>query len=182
MNEQTRLLPQGLWARSGRKMAEVQGVILHWPSAPGQGWRPVWQWWATRSGSYGSAHYIVDQSGLVVNCIPLDEVAYHVGAQKYTEWAAAKFGPYPNFHTIGIEICHNDLTGQPTTEAASAAESLCRKLCYKYDLNPITDIATHFAVSEKRDANGPCHKWYVDFPEELAAFKERVRSLRAEGE
>jgi N-acetylmuramoyl-L-alanine amidase CwlA len=178
MNEQTKLLPQGLWARSGRKIADVLGVIIHWPSAPGQHWNAIWKWWATRDDTYGSAHYIIDQTGLVVNCIPEDEAAYHVGALKYTDWALAKFGPYPNFHTLGIEICHDDLSGQPTIQAEDAAVALCRKLCYKYDLNPITDIATHYAVSEKRDNNGPCHKWYVDFPEEFAAFRESVRSLQ----
>lgn len=53
-----------------------------------------------------SAHYIVDDHS-VVQCVPENEMAYHVGAEWYAEDALRQLGSYPNGTTIGIEMCVN---------------------------------------------------------------------------
>jgi len=53
-----------------------------------------------------SAHYVVDDR-LVVRCVPEDEVAYGVGARRYTAWARANLGPRPNRRVISVEMCVN---------------------------------------------------------------------------
>ena len=53
-----------------------------------------------------SAHYIVDDKQ-IVRCIPENEVAYGVGASKYTTWSNKNIGSYPNGKVISIEMCVN---------------------------------------------------------------------------
>lgn len=53
-----------------------------------------------------SAHYIVDDHQ-IVRCVPEDEVAYSVGAEKYTDWAKRNIGSNPNSKVISVEMCVN---------------------------------------------------------------------------
>lgn len=53
-----------------------------------------------------SAHYIIDDNK-VVRCVPENEVAYSVGANKYTEWEKKNIGSYPNNKVISVEMCVN---------------------------------------------------------------------------
>jgi len=59
-----------------------------------------------RGDRAASAHYCVDDHQ-IVRCIPENEVAYSVGALKYTEWAKKYIGAYPNNKVISIEMCVN---------------------------------------------------------------------------
>jgi hypothetical protein len=53
-----------------------------------------------------SAHYVVDDRQ-VVQCLPEDEMGYHVGARRYQPRALKELSRYPNNCTIGVEICVN---------------------------------------------------------------------------
>lgn len=110
--------------------------------------------------------------GGIVQCIPLSELAYHVGADKYTPFALHRFGDYPNNCTIGIELCHLDWRGEFTEATLDSAACLCAGLCDKYDLEPTQDITTHNAITGK-----DCPRWFVQHPEALKEFCFGVRHM-----
>ena len=85
-----------------------------------------------------SAHYIVDDHS-IVQCMPDNEVAYHVGAKKYKpigdQIREGKLSP--NFFLVGFEMCVNmdgdwDKTYQHSVELA---QYLLNK--YSFTINEI---------------------------------------------
>lgn len=93
--------------RPGRKIIP-KAVVIHWTANTDVGADAV----ANRNYFEGhpenkvSAHYIVDDHQ-VVQCLPEDEMGYHVGATSYKQAALRQLSYYPNDCTIGIEMCVN---------------------------------------------------------------------------
>lgn len=163
------------YSRPGRKIAEVLGIVMHWTAAPRQSAHTVHRYFADRRDTYGSAHYIIDQCGLIVQAIPEDEIAYHCGSATYTEEAQQRYGKYcfnhnsPNNCTIGVELCPVDDAGNFSTETITAAVELCADLCRRYDLQPL-DITTHHDVVGWKN----CPKLWTEKPALFEAFKYSV--------
>jgi N-acetylmuramoyl-L-alanine amidase CwlA len=104
--------------RPGKKLIKLKGVAIHWTANTGkkanaEANRNFFQ----NTVNSASAHYVVDDRS-IIECVPDGEVAYHVGAKKYTslgmkftQGTQANDGiPFysPNFFLIGIEICVNE--------------------------------------------------------------------------
>jgi len=98
---------------------------------------------------YASAHYIVDDK-TIVQCIPDNERAYHVGAVTYPPNMHNMLGipanDSPNYYTIGIEMCVNSdgdfvKTRQNTIE-------LTRYLLGKYGLT-VNNVFRHNDITGK---------------------------------
>ena len=162
------------YSRPDRPLKGVKGLVLHWTAAPRQSAAGVRTWFEGRKdgeNGYGSAHYIVGLKGEVLEVIPPDEMAYHVGSQTYTRYAVKKYGSYPNNCTLGIEMCVLDSEGSYADETWDAAVGLAADLCGQFDLDPFRDITTHKAIVGWKD----CPKWFVDQPSELDFFKESVK-------
>lgn len=169
-----RLLTVNPYSRPGKKLLGVSGIVLHWVANPGTTPEMNRNYFENRKEGktgYGSAHYIIGVDGEILRCIPEGEMAYHVGAKKYTEQAVKEFGPYPNNRTIGIELCHPDWSGKFTSETIDAAAELCADLCRRHELLPM-DIVRHYDVTGK-----DCPKWFVEHHDELAEFRDRVRGI-----
>jgi len=100
-------LTVGKGGRPGRKIAP-KGLVIHWTAnrSPGANARRNRDYFENHPEKKVAAHYIVDDTE-VVQCVPEDEMAYHVGGKSYTENALRLLGPYPNSTTIGIEMCVN---------------------------------------------------------------------------
>jgi N-acetylmuramoyl-L-alanine amidase len=179
-------------ARKGIKLDKVLAVVLHWPAAPGQRAQETRNFWAGPANAEGSsAHCVIDEDGTIVQVMSWDEVAYHVGSAQpdpvsgriYTDLARAMFGGYasnpkttsPNHVTIGIEMATTDADGTYTPETVAAAVELCAQLCATYSLDPSADIVRHYDVVGWKK----CPKWYVDHPEDLAAFHAAVATKLA---
>jgi|GEM_PF-3258044 len=133
---------------------------------------------------YGSAHAAIWTDGTIYQAIPWDREAFHAG-DNYPNFAGEAirlFGPNPNRSTIGIELCHPDATGRPTSDTLMAALDLCVSLCRTYHIDPITRIWLHSDVTGKglawgiQTAEGPCHRWFIEHREEWAAFRATVES------
>jgi len=109
--------------RPGRKIIP-KALVIHWTANTGKGAGAV----ANRNyfqntNRYCSAHYIVDDE-TIVQCLPEDEMAYHVGARHYRPRALEELSSYPNGCTIGVEMCVNsdgdfNRTYQNTVELAA---------------------------------------------------------------
>lgn len=176
------------YSRPARKLREVRAIVLHWtanPDANAKQTRDFFENKKTGLGGYGSAHYIVDQNGLIYAAVPEYEVAYHCGSSEpdpksgrvYTDEARRRFGGYcderssPNNCTIGIELCPQAAAGFFTAATLSAAVELCADLCKRYKLSA-KDITTHHDVVGWKD----CPKSWATNPEILQDFRTRVNT------
>jgi N-acetylmuramoyl-L-alanine amidase len=125
------------------------------------------------SGQYrfASTHYVVDDQE-VVQCIPNNEMAYHVGAYQYMDGIQEKLGSYPNAYLLGIEMCHPDWTGVFNEGTVEQTICLCAYLCDLFDLDPRTDIYRHFDITGKE-----CPKWFAQDEGAFEDFKESVYNV-----
>jgi N-acetylmuramoyl-L-alanine amidase len=177
MNIQRELLTVNPFSRPGKKLAGVKALVVHWVANPGTSAMANRNYFESlkkqsldnADARYASAQFIVGLTGEIVQCIPSEEMAYHAGAKKYTPEAKGRLGPIPNTCTVGIELCHPKADGKFTEATLDAATELCALLCVQFGLNPLADIWTHHAVTEK-----PCPRWFVDHPEDFESFKQAV--------
>ena len=174
------------YSRPGRKIRELLGIVMHWtanPAANAKENRDFFENKKTGMGGYGSAHYIIDQNGIIVAAIPENEVAYHCGSSEkdpasgkvYTDEARARFGYYastsnsPNNCTIGIELCPKDADGNFSRATIETAIELCADICKRYGLTAQA-ITTHHNIVGWKD----CPKLWTEKPQLLEAFRQSV--------
>ena len=170
------------YSRPGRKLKEVLGVVLHWtanPSANAKENRDYFENKKTGCGGYASAHYIIDQNGLIVAAVPEYEIAYHCGSSQpdpksgeiYTDEARRRFGRYanpsnsPNNCTLGVELCPVDGAGNFSDATINSAIDLCADICRRYNLDA-ADLITHHDVVGWKD----CPKLWTAKPALFQAF------------
>ena len=165
------LLTINEYSRPGKKLKSVKKIVLHWVANPGTTAKQNRNFFEMRKDGnegYGSAHYITDKSQ-IIQCIPDNEIAYHVGAKEYTKYGLS-ISSYPNARTIGIEFCHPDRSGKPDYCTYKHIVELCKYLCVKYGLDPMLDITTHHAITGKE-----CPKYYVYNEYDFSKLKEEVK-------
>ena len=174
------------YSRPARKLREVLGIVMHWTANPAASAKDNRNFFENRKagvGGHGSAHYIIDQSGVIIAAVPENEVAYHCGSDKadpasgriYTDEARRRFGKYasvnnsPNNCTIGVELCPKDAAGNFTDETINAAVELCADICRRYNL-PAQAVTTHHDVVGWKN----CPKLWTEKPQLLTAFQFTV--------
>lgn len=143
--------------RPYRKLDGIKAIILHWTANTNRGAnaRANRNYFNSKhydkNGNviYASAHYIVDSTS-IVQCLPDNEVGYHVGAKasRYTDTAKRIMGGSgsPNYVTLGIEMCVNsdgnfDITRAQTVE-------LTRMLARKYNISR-ENVLRHYDITRK---------------------------------
>jgi N-acetylmuramoyl-L-alanine amidase len=169
-----RWLTPNQWSRGQEPMQRVLGVTLHWFGKPGQSAEGVWEYFERRKlgqDDVGSAHFIADPT-VVLQCMPLSEIAYHAGPKAdTTAWARERYGDYPNAHLVGVEMAHVDWDGRIVPATLANVRMLCAWLCWRFDLNPMSDIIRHFDVTGKL-----CPRFFVEHPEDLDLFRDSVKA------
>ena len=103
-----------------------------------------------------SSHYIIGLEGEVVQCIPLNEIAYASNDR--------------NKDTIAIEVCHPDDTGKYTKESYQSLIKLVAWLCGKYNIKT-NQIIRHYDVTGKL-----CPKYYVEHEDEWKQLRLDVKN------
>ena len=174
------------YSRPGRRIREMLGIVMHWTANPGANAkqnRDFFESKKTGMSGYGSAHYIIDQNGIIVAAIPENEVAYHCGSSDidpasgkvYTDEARARFGYYastsnsPNNCTLGVELCPIDARGNFSGATIETAIELCADICKRYGLTAQA-ITTHHNIVGWKD----CPKLWTEKPQLLEAFRQSV--------
>lgn len=169
----TKLLTPNKYSRPQIKLnSKIKGIVVHWTASPQGRNQGVWNYFERRKSGktgYGSAHFIVDLDGAIWNCIPTNEMAYHVGSTTYTANAKKLLGTYPNDCTIGIEFCILDNRGKMNELTWQKGAKLVAYLLEKFNLN-IDNIWTHQEVVGWKD----CHRYFVENPNEYKRFKNDV--------
>lgn len=186
MDIKEHLLTLNEWSRPGSRLRQVLGVVMHWTANPHADALANVRFFENRkagTAGYGSAHYVIGQTGEVVRCIPETEVAYHCGSSKpdpasgkvYTDLARGLFGAYctastsPNFCTLGVEMCPTDEAGSFTEATEAAAVELVADMLRRYKLGT-RSVVTHHGVVGWKD----CPRLWVNRPELFEAFKLKV--------
>lgn len=150
------------YSRPGTKREEINSIVVHYVANPGTSAaqnRAYFDNLADQTGDHptsASSHYIIGIDGEILQCIPLDEVAY---------------ANYPrNEDTVSIECCHPDETGEFSEATKASLARLVGWLCEELDLSQ-RDVIRHYDVSGKN-----CPKYYVD----ESAWKDLKKSFKAE--
>ena len=104
-----------------------------------------------------SAHFIIGYNGEILQCVPLDEIAYAVQTR--------------NEDSISIECCYKADNGQFTQETYDSLIRLLRWLIDAYELEP-EDILRHYDCGGKK-----CPIYYTEHEDAWDRLKEDVKNL-----
>lgn len=157
-------LPLNRFSRPGTELEEVKGIVIHNignPATTALQNRNYFANVAPVEEIFVSAHFIVCMDGTVIQCIPVDEIAYASNTR--------------NADTLSIEICHPDSTGKFTDESYNTAVRLAAWLSVQYGLTS-DDIIRHFDV-ERESAPKLCPLYFVENEDAWERFKADVQNL-----
>ena len=149
------------YSRPGTKREHVRDIVIHYVANPGSSAiqnRNYFEGLKDQTGSKTtsvSSHFVIGLEGEVVQCVPLNEVAYASNNR--------------NSDTISIECCHPDETGKFYDSTYQTLVNLCAYLCVEFDLKP-DDVIRHYDVTGKI-----CPKYFVDYPEKWEDFHKDVK-------
>ena len=148
------------YSRPGDPLTEVNNIFVHYTANPGTS--------AAQNRSYfeqlkdnhersASAHFIIGYNGEIIQCVPLDEIAYAVQTR--------------NEDSISIECCYKADNGQFTQETYDSLIKLLKWLIDAYDLQP-DDILRHYDCGGKK-----CPIYYTEHEDAWERLKEDVKNL-----
>ncbi len=148
-------------------LEEVKGVVVHYTANPGTDAEANRNYFESRKDEADAAenkvssHFIIGLDGHIIQCIPLDEVAYASNSR--------------NKDTISIECCHPDKKGKFTKKTYDSLIRLLAWLCDTYELEE-DQIIRHYDVTGKE-----CPLYYVKHPDAWETLRKDVRTSLLEG-
>ena len=167
-----KLITKNKYSRPGKPLSKVLGIVVHYVGVPNQKAENTVAYFESlkngKNGTYASAHYVIGTDGNGIRCIPDTEVAYHCGAKVYKPGITDRLGNYPNYTTIGIEMCHTKEGF--TEETLETASTLVAQLLLKHDLT-VQNLYRHFDITGKL-----CPKFFVEHEKQWVNFKVRVEN------
>lgn len=145
------------YSRPGEALEEVNSIFVHYTANPNTS--------AAQNRSYfeqlkdthitsASAHFIIGYNGEIVQCIPLDEIAYAVQTR--------------NYDSISIECCYKSADGSFTQETYDSLVELLAWLTDAYDLTT-DDILRHYDCGGKK-----CPIYYTENEDAWERLKKEV--------
>ena len=112
------LLPIGS-ARSGQRLADIRGIVIHYVGNPGTTAMNNRNYFA-KADTEVCSHFVVGLKGEVVQCLPL--------------WERSAASNQRNRDTISIEVCHPDDSGKFREDTYASLVQLTAWLCRSADL------------------------------------------------
>ena len=140
-------------ARSGARLEDFTGVVIHYVGNPGTSARNNRQYFAQESTQVCS-HFIIGLEGEVIQCLPLEERSAASNSR--------------NRDTISIEVCHPDAGGQFTPATYQAVVELTAWLCRTGHLSADA-VIRHYDVTGKL-----CPLYYVDHEDAWRQLQQDV--------
>lgn len=146
------------YSRPGTELERVESVFVHYTANPGTS--------AVQNRSYFeqqkdvhersvSAHFIIGYQGEIIQCVPMDEIAFAVKGR--------------NEDSVSIECCYLSDDGSFTQETYDSLVSLLRWLKEVYRLDVEKDILRHYDCGGKL-----CPVYYVENEDAWERLKEDV--------
>ena len=154
---EAQLLTKNPYSRPGTKMKDINGIVIHYvgnPETTAENNRNYFEGLAGKQSTYASSHFVVGLEGEIIQCVPVNEVAYCSNDR--------------NDDTIGIEVCHPDTTGKFDPDTYESVVALTAYLCDMFELTT-DDVIRHYDVTGKR-----CPLYYVDHEDAWIQLKNDV--------
>ena len=153
------LLPVNPFSRPGIMLERINGIVIHNIGNPGTTAmqnRNFFANLAITQERHASSNFIVCLDGTILQCVPVDEMAYASNDR--------------NADTLSIEVCHPDATGKFTDESYAAVIRLTAWLCLRYGLSS-HDVIRHHDVR----SNTACPLYFVENEDAWEQFREDVQ-------
>lgn len=157
------LLPINEYSRVGDKVDGVKDIVIHYVGNPGttaEQNRSFFSNLATTGETYASSNFVIGMDGKIINCVPIDEIAYCSNTR--------------NIDSLSIECCHPDAEGKFTDDTYESLVKLTAWLCNEFKLD-YTNIIRHYDITGKE-----CPKYFVDYEDEWESFKLDVKDAMEE--
>lgn len=154
------LLTVNEYSRPGKKLNKVKGIVIHYvgnPNTTAVNNRNYFENLKDTKERSASSHYIIGLEGEIIQCIPLNEIAYASNNR--------------NKDTIAIECCHPDKSGKFNSMTYDSLVELTAALCNTYNLDPTKDVIRHYDVTGKL-----CPLYFVENEDEWQYFLMQVNS------
>ncbi|MBR5524298.1 MAG: N-acetylmuramoyl-L-alanine amidase [Clostridia bacterium] len=148
------LIPELGTARSGLRLSDFTGVVIHYVGNPGTSAQGNRNYFAT-PGTPVVSHFVIGLDGEILQCLPL--------------WERSVASNERNRDTVSIEVCHPDDSGQFTEESYRSLVRLTAWLCHVGDLSS-EQVIRHYDVTGKE-----CPRYYVD---NEAAWRQLRRDVQ----
>lgn len=159
------LLTPNPYSRPETPVQKVNAIVIHYVGNPGTSAaanRSFFEGLAVSGETYASSNFIVGLEGEILQCVPVNEVAYCSSDR--------------NSDTVSIEVCHPDAEGQFTQASMASLVKLTAWLCEAFHLSA-DDVIRHYDVTGKE-----CPLYYVHHPEAWEGLKEAVAQEMERGD
>ena len=151
------LLPINEYSRPGIYLEEVNSIVIHNignPATTAAQNRSYFAGLAQSGQTYASSNFIIDLDGGILECVPVDEVAYCSNIR--------------NEDSISIECCHPDDSGEFSAETYESVVRLTAWLCVEFELTA-DDVIRHYDITGKE-----CPLYYVKNEDEWDRLRDNV--------
>lgn len=150
-------LPVNEYSRPGETLPEVRDIFVHYTANPGTSAAQNRSYFEQQKDMHEasvSAHFIIGYDGEIIQCVPLNEIAYAVQTR--------------NYDSVSIECCYKAADGSFTQETYDSLISLLAWLTDAYRLD--TDhILRHYDCGGKE-----CPIYYTEHEDAWARLKADV--------
>lgn len=169
LNIQENFLTVNEYSRPGTRLRTVRGIVVHYTANPGTDAMANRNYFNNlpvlnlkkKKKTYASSHFVIGIEGEIIQCVPLDEIAYASNDR--------------NADTISIECCHKRKSGKFSRETYTSLIALTSYLCQKYNLSE-NKVIRHYDVTGKL-----CPKYFVEHEDAWQKFLSDVAvSMEAE--
>ena len=151
------LLPLNEYSRPGTYLEEINSIVIHYvgnPATTAAQNRSYFAGLAKSGQAYASSNFIIDLDGGILECVPVDEVAYCSNVR--------------NEDSISIECCHPDEKGEFSAGTYESVIKLAAWLCVEFELTA-DDVIRHYDISGKE-----CPIYYVVNEDEWDKLRENI--------
>ena len=145
------------YSRPGEPLEQVNNIFVHYTANPGTSAaqnRSYFENLGITGETSASAHFVIGYDGEIVQCIPLNEIAYAVMKR--------------NYDSVSIECCYLTDDGKFTDATYQSLIRLSAWLLNEYNLAP-EDMRRHYDEGGKK-----CPLYYVENEE---AWEQFLRDL-----
>lgn len=158
---------KNIFSRPDVSRRKINNIVLHYVANPGssaEGNRNYFDSLADQDSQKGgtstSSHFIVGLEGEVIQCIPINEIAYANAPR--------------NEDTLSIEVCHPNDTGKYSDATYESVVRLTAWLCTQLKLKS-SDVVRHYDINGKL-----CPKYYVEHEEEWKQLRKDIDAAMKE--
>ncbi len=156
-------LTPNTYSRPQTPLEKIKGVVIHYTANPGSTAKENRDYFdglkkqTSEDGTKASSHFIVGIKGEIIQCIPLEEIAYCSNER--------------NEDTVSIECCHKDETGEFSDATYQSVVWLTAWLCKTYGIKK-KNVIRHYDVTGK-----DCPRYFVKHPDAWKQLKKDVFAL-----